>query len=113
MKSSLSLGALALVLLHATSLQAQTAAPAPRPADAPAEAVTDKPADKPADATPAASRVEITGGRESDTELRRQSTAAKIVIGREEIDKFGDATVGEVLRRRPGVTTPGAPGRGG
>jgi outer membrane receptor for ferrienterochelin and colicins len=35
------------------------------------------------------------------------------VIGREEIDKFGDATIGEVLRRLPGVTTPGAPGRGG
>jgi outer membrane receptor for ferrienterochelin and colicins len=58
-------------------------------------------------------KVEITGGRESDTDLRRQSTAAKIVIGREEIEKFGDATVGEVLRRLPGVTTPGAPGRGG
>jgi len=58
-------------------------------------------------------RIEITGGRESDTEQRRQSTASKIVIGREEIDKFGDATVGEVLRRLPGVTTPGAPGRGG
>jgi iron complex outermembrane receptor protein len=58
-------------------------------------------------------KVEITGGRESDTDLRRQSTAAKIVIGRDEIEKFGDATVGEVLRRLPGVTTPGAPGRGG
>jgi iron complex outermembrane receptor protein len=57
--------------------------------------------------------VEITGGRQSDTEERRRSTAAKIVIGREEIDKFGDATLGEVLRRLPGVTTPGAPGRGG
>jgi iron complex outermembrane receptor protein len=57
--------------------------------------------------------VEITGGRASDTEERRRSTAAKIVIGREEIDKFGDATLGEVLRRLPGVTTPGAPGRGG
>jgi len=68
-----------------------------------------------ATAAPAAGtqRVEITGGRGSDTEQRRQSTAAKIVIGREEIDKFGDATVGEVLRRLPGVTTPGAPGRGG
>ena len=65
---------------------------------------------------PAASptqRIEITGGRESDASQRRQSTAAKIIIGREEIDKFGDATVGEVLRRLPGVTTPGAPGRGG
>ncbi|MCW5633990.1 MAG: TonB-dependent receptor [Rubrivivax sp.] len=58
-------------------------------------------------------RIEITGGRDSDTETRRRSTAAKIVIGREEIEKFGDATVGEVLRRLPGVTTPGAPGRGG
>ncbi len=57
--------------------------------------------------------MEITGGRLSDDEQRRRSTAAKIVIGREEIDKFGDATVGEVLRRLPGVTTPGAPGRGG
>ena len=38
---------------------------------------------------------------------------AKIVIGREEIDKFGDANIGEVLRRLPGVTTPGPPGRGG
>ena len=68
-------------------------------------------------ATPAAAsptqRIEITGGREGDTAQRRQSTAAKIIIGREEIDKFGDATVGEVLRRLPGVTTPGAPGRGG
>ena len=57
--------------------------------------------------------IEITGARDGDTEARRRSTAAKIVIGREEIDKFGDATVGEVLRRLPGVTTPGAPGRGG
>ncbi len=57
--------------------------------------------------------MEITGGRLSDTEERRRSTASKIIIGREEIDKFGDATVGEVLRRLPGVTTPGAPGRGG
>jgi iron complex outermembrane receptor protein len=58
-------------------------------------------------------RIEITGGRASDTEERRQSTAAKIVIGREEIEKFGDTTVGEVLRRLPGITTPGPPGRGG
>ena len=52
-------------------------------------------------------------GRVADTDQRRLSTAAKIVIGREEIEKFGDATLGEVLRRLPGVTTPGAPGRGG
>ena len=57
--------------------------------------------------------VEVTATRESDTEQRRQATAAKIVIGREEIDRFGDSTVGEVLRRLPGVTMQGPPGRGG
>ena len=58
-------------------------------------------------------RVEVTATRESDTEARRQATAAKIVIGREELDRFGDSTVGEVLKRLPGVTMPGPPGRGG
>ncbi len=57
-------------------------------------------------------RVEITGGR-SDSEIRRQSTAAKIVIGRVEIDRQGDATLGEILKRLPGVTLGGPPGRGG
>ena len=44
---------------------------------------------------------------------RRQSTAAKIIIGREEIDRFGDSTLGDVLKRLPGVTIQGRPGRGG
>ncbi len=84
--------------------------PPARAASAPARAT---PAQAAASAASAAQRVEITGTRDNDTEQRRRSTAAKIVIGREEIDKFGDATVGEVLRRLPGVSTPGAPGRGG
>ena len=67
----------------------------------------------PAPAASAPQRVEITGGRPNDVAERRQSTTTRIVIGRDEIDKFGDATLGEVLRRLPGVTTPGAPGRGG
>lgn len=58
-------------------------------------------------------RVEITSGRDNDTQQRRESTASKIVIGREEIEKQGDATIGEVLKRMPGVTLGGAPGRGG
>ena len=103
---------LAVVLSGPAFSQNGPAAAPPAPAaSAPPRAA---PAARP---TPAAAnptqRIEITGGRESDTTQRRQSTAAKIVIGREEIDKFGDATVGEVLRRLPGVTTPGAPGRGG
>jgi iron complex outermembrane receptor protein len=96
---------------------AALAQPLPPAAGGPAPA-----ASAPASAAPAAAasapegnaqRVEITGGRTSDEDERRKSTAAKIVIGREQIDKFGDATVGEVLRRLPGVTAPGAPGRGG
>jgi iron complex outermembrane receptor protein len=58
-------------------------------------------------------RVEIKSNRDNDTEERRQSTAAKIVIGREELDKQGDGTLGEVLKRLPGITIQGAPGRGG
>lgn len=57
-------------------------------------------------------RVEVTGTA-SDESIRRASTASKIVITREEIEKFGDSTVGEVLKRLPGVTTGGRPGRGG
>lgn len=88
----------AFCTLHAAAQTAPAAA-----ASAPARAAS----------APPSQRIEITGGRDSDTEQRRRATAAKIVIGREEIDKFGDATLGEVLRRLPGVTTPGAPGRGG
>lgn len=90
---------------------------APRPAatpevGAPAAADVATPVRPPAPA-PLLPRVQIQGGRLSDTEERRQSTAAKIVIGREDIERFGDSTLGEVLRRLPGVTVPGPAGRGG
>ena len=58
-------------------------------------------------------QIEIKSNRDNDTAVRRESTAAKIVIGREEIDKQGDASLGEVLKRLPGVTIQGTPGRGG
>lgn len=58
-------------------------------------------------------QVEIRSNRNNDSEVRRESTASKIVIGREEIDKQGDATLGDVLKRLSGVTVQGAPGRGG
>src|SRR5437773_11282837 len=83
-------------------IQAQTSSP-PSPPSPPASAPRPTKLD----------RVEITGGRANDTEQRRQSTAAKIVVGRDEIERYGDSTVGEVLKRLPGVTMQGAPGRGG
>src|SRR5450755_3465137 len=57
--------------------------------------------------------VQITGSRPDDVQERRNSTAAKIVIDRDEIDRFGDSTLGDVLKRLPGVTIQGRPGRGG
>ena len=56
--------------------------------------------------------VEIRSNRNTSTESRREATASKIIIGREDIDRHGDATLGEVLKRLPGVTMGGAPGRG-
>ncbi len=104
---------LALNLISSAAVALAQPAPAAS-APAPARAAS-APAPARAASAPAAApqRVEITGGRDSDTDERRRATASKIVIGREQIDKFGDATLGEVLRRLPGVTTPGAPGRGG
>lgn len=90
------------MLLIASVVHAQTATPS---ADPPA-----------ATAVPAATleRVEIRRTAPSDTVQRQQSTAAKTVVGREEIERMGDATVTEVLKRLPGVTLGGGrPGRGG
>ena len=79
---------------------AQTAAPAAAASAPPPAAAQLKP-------------VEVIGNRADDTQQRRESTAAKIVIGREEIERFGDSTLGDVLKRLPGVTVQGPPGRGG
>ena len=57
-------------------------------------------------------KVVITGGQ-TDEDVRRQSTAAKMIFGREELDRNGDTNLGEVLKRLPGVTVGGKPGRGG
>ncbi|MBB4846082.1 iron complex outermembrane receptor protein [Paucibacter oligotrophus] len=76
------------------------------------EAKPEQAAAKPAAKPEQLDRVEVEG-RASDEAQRRASTASKIIIGREEIERFGDSTVGEVLKRLPGVTTGGRPGRGG
>ena len=44
---------------------------------------------------------------QSDTDLRRKSQVAKQVYGREEMDKFGDTNVADVLKRLPGVNMAG------
>ena len=58
-------------------------------------------------------QVTVNGSRANDTETRRLSTASKMIFGREELDRNGDSSVGEILKRLPGVTVGGRPGRGG
>ena len=91
---------LALSLLAASpTLQAQTAA-------APLAAAASAPA-RP-------QQVEVTGTTAPDSsDERRRATASRITYGREELDRMGDASLGEVLKRLPGVTLGGPPGRGG
>jgi iron complex outermembrane receptor protein len=100
---SLLLAGMALTLLPASgwAQSPATATPSAPSATAPAAAATDL------------GQVEIRSNRNNDAEVRQESSAAKIVIGREEIEKQGDSTLGEVLKRLPGVTVQGAPGRGG
>ena len=101
-----------------------TAAPVPAPPATIATPVAAPPGPPAAGATPGVRpaarraaaelpRVTVTGVALDETESRRQSTASKIIIGREEIERFGDSSMGELLKRLPGVTMPGRPGRGG
>ena len=56
-------------------------------------------------------KIEVQADAESE---RRESTAAKVIIPREEITKYGDTNLMEVLKRLPGVTVDTGPGgRGG
>ncbi len=106
----------------AATLPASATAPAPAASAPAAPAVQARPArpvpaSTPATAPAAAAKpqqVEITGTTAPESnEERRRATASRITFGREELDRMGDATLGEVLKRLPGVSTGGPPGRGG
>ena len=57
-------------------------------------------------------KVEVKGAAAA-YDARRNDTATKIVVTQEEILRNGDTTIGEVLKRLPGVTVGGVQGRGG
>jgi outer membrane receptor for ferrienterochelin and colicins len=97
-----------LALASASAVHAQSTDPQP-----PAEPV--QPAQKARPAKPAAPlpQVQVNGTRANDTDVRRNATASKMIFGREELDRNGDSSVGEILKRLPGVTMGGPPGRGG
>ena len=60
-------------------------------------------------AEPALQQVEVTGSYDP----RRDDTASKMVVNSEEILKYGDTSVTDVLKRLPGITVTGAAGRQG
>jgi outer membrane receptor for ferrienterochelin and colicins len=99
-----------LALLTGAAANASWAAGQPA---APEAAPTPAPAPAPADNAVTLPQVTVTGGRVSDMDARRESTAGKQVYGREELDRNGDTNLGDVLKRLPGVTLGGRPGRGG
>lgn len=61
----------------------------------------------------AAQRVEVTGVA-AQVDPRREDTAARIVVTQEDMLRFGDTTLADVLKRQPGITVSGGnAGRGG
>lgn len=69
------------------------------------------PKSKPAASTSGVQTVEVQGKTQYDE--RRLDTATKIVVTQEEILKYGDTNLGDVMKRLPGVTVGGVQGRGG
>jgi outer membrane receptor protein involved in Fe transport len=57
-------------------------------------------------------KVEVRGTADA-YDPRRDDTASKIVVNHDEIVKYGDSSVLDVLKRVPGVTVNGSNGRGG
>ena len=56
-------------------------------------------------------RVEVTSRQQTDTDLRRKAPVAKQIYGREELDKYGDNNVADVLKRLAGVSMQGGAAR--
>lgn len=56
---------------------------------------------------PVSQRIEIRGAADNETEQRRRDPVAKSIVGREELDKYGDPSVADVLKRQPGVNLQG------
>ena len=109
----------AILLAYNSGAQAQQLTPPP---SAPLQADPQKPSSPPS-VSPAPAvvptspgkeqiqKVEVSGAKGYDE--RRQDTATKIVVTQEDIIRYGDSTVADVLKRLPGITIGGVQGRGG
>jgi outer membrane receptor for ferrienterochelin and colicins len=103
---------LALTALCVSALSAVCAAQAPPALPAAPAPAASAPAVATSGVGNRLERVEVSAGPTANSR-RRNSTASKIVIEREDLEKYGDVVLGDVLRRLPGVTLGGRPGRGG
>ncbi|MFM9436505.1 outer membrane receptor for ferrienterochelin and colicins [Janthinobacterium sp. CG_23.3] len=99
LSARLTIAAAALAACGAHAEQAPAGAEAHAQPPQPATQAATKPA-----AAPAPQRVEINGAR---YDPRRDDTASKTVVGSEEILRYGDTSVLDVLKRVPGVTVIG------
>lgn len=43
-----------------------------------------------------------------ETELRRNDTAGRLIVGRNDLERFGDSNLSDVLKRQPGVSVNGS-----
>ena len=59
---------------------------------------------------PSMEEVEVRAQRLNDLERRRYANSVKTVVGRDEIQKYGDTSLEDVLRRQPGVSIPAGGG---
>ena len=55
--------------------------------------------------------IKVNAQRATVVDERRESTAAKLIVGRDEIEKFADTALVDVLRRLPGITVSNKIGR--
>ena len=104
--------ALACAFAHTALLAADTPVPAPaetKSPETPKPGETHKP-DSPPAATPKPvqqiEKIEIKTSQEN-YDARREDTATRIVVTEEEIIKYGDTQLADVLKRLPGITVTG------
>ncbi len=61
----------------------------------------------PAHAQPAPQQVEVTAQPQTEGDQRRRDPVARSIVGRDELEKYGDSNVSDVLKRQPGVSMQG------
>jgi iron complex outermembrane receptor protein len=113
-RSSSLVTALSLALSPALALSQTPSPPAREPVQDAAKDQAPRPPRASASraATQQVDKVEVTS-QKNTSEDRRAATATKIIVTREDIEQYGDSNLSEVMRRLPGVTQGGRPGRGG